>query len=68
MTRYRATVRRRGEFGEGRRELICRVGIRAEFVVAATDVLDEGVSSVDHSDRAQLVEARIGRNRALSRP
>lgn len=34
-----------------------RVDIRAEFVVAAAQVLDEGVSGTDHSGRAKLFEA-----------
>ena len=57
-----------GEFGEGRREPVFRVGIRAEFVVAAAHVLDKGVSGADHSSRAKLLRPRIGRSRALSRP
>src|ERR671927_950610 len=46
-----------GEFGEGRRESMFRVGIRAEFVVAAAHVLDKSVSGADHSSRAQLFKA-----------
>src|ERR1044072_331697 len=34
-----------------------RVGIRAEFVVAAAHVLDKSVSGTDHSGRTQLFEA-----------
>jgi hypothetical protein len=33
-----------GQFGEDRREPVLRVGVHAEFVVAAAEVLDEGVS------------------------
>jgi hypothetical protein len=46
-----------GEFGEGRREPMLWVEFYAEFVVAAADVLDEGVSSADHADRAEPFEA-----------
>jgi hypothetical protein len=38
-----------GEFGEGRRQPIFRVGIRAEFVVAAAHVLNKSVSGVNGS-------------------
>ena len=34
-----------------------RVDIDTEFVVAAAEVLDEGVSGADHSGRAELGEA-----------
>ena len=46
-----------GEFGEGRRQPIFRVGIRAEFVVAAAHVLNKSVSGANHSGRTQLFEA-----------
>jgi hypothetical protein len=46
-----------GEFSEGRREPMLPVGIHAEFVVAAAQVLDEGVPGADHSGRAELFEA-----------
>ena len=39
---------RERELGEGRRQLMSRVGIQAEFVVAAAEVLHEGVSCADH--------------------
>jgi hypothetical protein len=42
-----------GEFGEGDREPMLWVLIYAEFVVATSEVLHEGVSGADHSDRAQ---------------
>jgi hypothetical protein len=42
-----------GEFGEGDREPMLWVLIYAEFVVATSEVLHEGVSGADHSGRAQ---------------
>jgi hypothetical protein len=57
-----------GEFGEGRHESMFRVGIRAEFVVAATDVLDEGVPALITRIERSCLMPRIGRSRALSRP
>ena len=42
-----------GEFGEGRGEPMVRVEVKGEFVVAAAEVLDEGVPRTDHSRRAQ---------------
>jgi hypothetical protein len=47
---------------------MARVGIDSEFIVAASEVLDEGVPSTDHPGRTKLFEPRIGRSRALSRP
>ena len=38
-----------GEFGEGLRDAMPRVDIRAEFVMAAVEILDEGVSCADDS-------------------
>jgi hypothetical protein len=49
-----------GEFGEGRREPMLWVEFYAEFVVAAADVLDEGVSSADHAGRAEPLVADGG--------
>jgi hypothetical protein len=49
-----------GEFGEGRREPMPPVDIRAEFVVAATEVLHESVPGTDHPCRAELFEAAHG--------
>jgi len=46
-----------GEFGEGRREPMFRVGIRAEFVVAAAHVLDKSVSGANHPSRTQPFKA-----------
>ena len=37
-----------GEFGEGHRDLLPRVCVHAEFVVAAANILDERVSGTDH--------------------
>ena len=42
-----------GEFGEGDREPMLWVLINAEFVVATSEVLHEGVSGADHSGRAE---------------
>ncbi len=42
-----------GEFGEGGREPMLWVFLHAEFVVATSEGLHEGVSSADHSGRAQ---------------
>jgi hypothetical protein len=36
-----------GEFREGGREPISRVGVHAEFVVSAAEVLHEGMSGAD---------------------
>lgn len=36
-----------GEFGEGLRDPMPRIDIKVEFVVAAVEVLDEGVSRAD---------------------
>ena len=38
-----------GEFGEGLRDPMPRVGIDAEFIVTAVEILDEGVSRADYS-------------------
>jgi hypothetical protein len=46
-----------GEFGEGGREPMLWVLIHAELVVATSEVLDEGVSGVDHPGGAKLFEA-----------
>ncbi len=46
-----------GEFGEGRRQPIFRVGIRAEFVMAAAHVLNKSVSGANHSSKTKLFEA-----------
>jgi hypothetical protein len=37
-----------GEFGEGSREPMPWIGIKAEFVAAAAKILDEGVPGADH--------------------
>jgi hypothetical protein len=42
-----------GEFGEGAREPMLWILIHAEFVVATSKVLDEGVSGADHLGRAR---------------
>jgi hypothetical protein len=57
MSRNRPQSDGDGEFGEGHCKPMLRVDIRSEFVVAAADVLDEGVSGADHSGRAKLFEA-----------
>jgi hypothetical protein len=38
-----------GEFGEGLRDLMPWTDLRAEFVMAAAEILDEGVSCADNS-------------------
>ena len=38
-----------GEFGEGLPDPMPRVEIKAEFVMAAVEILDEGVSCADDS-------------------
>ncbi len=40
---------RERELGEGRRQLMWRVGIQAEFVVAAAEILHERMSCTNHS-------------------
>jgi hypothetical protein len=45
-----------GEFGEGVWDPVPRIDIKAEFVVAAVEVLDEGACCADHSGRAQPFE------------
>ena len=57
-----------GEFGEGHHEPIFRVGIRAELVVATSEVLDEGVSGADHSGGAKLFEAAHRPQSSLESP
>ena len=37
-----------GEFGEGSREPMPWIGIKAEFVAAAAKILDEGVPGAGH--------------------
>jgi hypothetical protein len=44
------------EFGEGMRDPVPRIDVGAKFVVAAVEVLNEGVPCADHSSRAQLFE------------
>ncbi len=46
-----------GEFGEGGREPMLWVLLHAEFVVATSEVLDEGVASADHPSQAQSFKA-----------
>ena len=57
-----------GEFGEGRREPTLWVEFHAEFVVAAADVLDEGVAGTDHAGERSRLRPRIGLSRDSSRP
>jgi hypothetical protein len=40
----------------------------SEFIVAESEVLDEGVPSTDQLGRTKLFSPRIGRSRALSQP
>ena len=42
-----------GEFGEDRGEPMSWIDIKAEFVVAAAEVLDERMPCIDHSGRAE---------------
>ena len=58
-----------GEFGERRREAqLCR-DVGGEFVVAAAEVLDEGMPGGDHrAAERKRFSPRIGRSRAFSRP
>ena len=44
------------EFGERVGEAMSGVGVDAEFVVAAAQVLDEGMTGADHSCRAEPCE------------
>ena len=44
------------------------ISVPTEFVVAATEILDERVPSADHAGRAELRQTRMGLNRDLSRP
>jgi hypothetical protein len=46
-----------GEFGKGRRELSLRVGVDAEFVVAAPEILDERVAGANHAGGTQPFES-----------
>ena len=57
-----------GEFGEGRWEPMLWVEFHAEFVVAAADVLDEGVAGTDHAGERSRLRPRIGLSRDSSRP
>ena len=49
-----------GEFGEDCCELMLLADIHAEFVVAATKVLDERMPSTDHLCRAESFQAAYG--------
>jgi hypothetical protein len=57
LARVEACLEGVGEFGEGCREPMARVDIDAEFVVAASQVLDEAVSGADHAGAAEPFEA-----------
>ena len=58
-----------GEFGEGDADTIVERQVDGEFVVAAAQVLHEGVPGRDRTRRVLIVfSPRIGRSRALSRP
>lgn len=46
--------------GEGVCDSVPGIDIKAEFIVAAVKVLDEGVSCADHSNRAQPFETAHG--------
>src|SRR5437763_6075164 len=68
LSRYRAQLDGEGEFGEGRRQPIFRVGVRAEFVVAAAHVLNKSVSGANHSSRTKLFEAAHRPQSSLESP
>jgi hypothetical protein len=57
-----------GEFGEAVRDPVPRINVGAKFVVAAVEVLNEGVPCADHFRRAQPLRPRIGRSRDFRRP
>ena len=57
-----------GEFGEGFRDPMPWSDVKAEFVMAAVQVLDEGLPCADHSGGAKSFQATHGRSRAFSRP
>ena len=56
------------ECGEGFREPMPRVGIKAEFVVAAVEVLHESVSCADTCAERSRLRPRIGLSRDFMRP
>jgi hypothetical protein len=45
-----------GEFSKDRREPVSWIGIQADFVVAAAQVLNERMPSANHSGRAEPFE------------
>jgi hypothetical protein len=49
-----------GEFSKDRREPMPWIGVPAEFVVSAVQVLDECGAGADHSGRAKPFEATHG--------
>lgn len=52
-----------GEFGEGLRDPVLRVDIKAKFVMAVVEVLDEGCPAlITRTERSRL-RPRIGRSR-----
>ena len=53
-------IRWRGEFGEDRRQPMSCLGVHAEFVVAATEVLHERVTGTDHARRAEPFQPAHG--------
>jgi len=56
-----------GEFGEPVRDPVPRINVGAKFVVAAVEVLNEGVPCADRFRRAQPLRPRIGRSRDFRR-
>jgi hypothetical protein len=57
-----------GEFGEGVRDSVPWIDVGAQFVVAAVEVLNKGVSCADHFRGAQRLSPRIGRSRISGGP
>ena len=58
----------KGEFGEACLEPAAGLGIEAEFVVFAAQVLDERMAAADKLGGADAFRPRIGRVRAFNRP
>jgi hypothetical protein len=54
LSSSRSEIRSLGEFGERSGDPRCRRGVDSEFVVAAADILDEGVPGDDHLGCAVL--------------
>jgi len=57
-----------GEFGEGSPDLMPWIDIKAKFVMAALEILYEGVSALmTHAER-NCFNPRMGRSRDFRRP